>query len=252
MRLRFFLFGFILLFSMQVETAKAVLTPDEALSSIQVQCTDWLIQTFKEEQLAYRNAQYAARGSAGPTQVNRSVLSSKAVNTTDLVPYLVLNYHAFSCRLQTLCDAVAASHGHLGQPGPLLSYRPLGCSRLFAARGRWWTAGRRDVITRDDPIEECNHFKHIVAGSNIELSYEEFSVDEQCNTWVDQILSEERQMLRLLASEDSAHRGTRKVVGVFQAVISDIRESFLEPLRGLVDLFGSVLYPIPCLLPQCN
>ena len=66
------------------------------------------------------------------------------------------------------------------------------------------------------------------------------------------ILEEEQTMLQLLSSYDGASRGARTLAGVFQMALTDIRESFLVPLRGIVDLVGSVLYPIPCLLTQCN
>ena len=213
------------------------------------ECKQKIYEELQEERNIYRNVQHAATQDAVPYQKNASVLHTMSANTTDLVPYLVLNYHALACRLELVCDSIWMSHGHVSK-SPVLSHRPIGCSRLFMARGRWWSDERRDDVFKSDdyPIEECAYYKE---GSQAVATA--FLVKKNpCQSIADQILAEENQMLRLIVAEDSANRGTRKIVPVFQAVLRDIRDSFLEPLRGLADLFGSVIHPIPCLLTQCN
>src|SRR3989338_2381058 len=113
---------------LHTEVTVVAQTPEEALSQAGALCTDRAFHMVREERDAYRRVQYG-----GGTQW--SVLGMPARRTSDLVPYLALNYHALSCRLRSVCDAVALSHGHLGDEGNVLPHRPLGCSRLFAARG---------------------------------------------------------------------------------------------------------------------
>ena len=204
------------------------------------ECKEKMYEELLDERNIYRGVQHA--------EENASVLHTKAANTTDLVPYLVLNYHALTCRLQLLCDSIWMSHGHVSKD-PVLAHRPIGCSRLFMARGRWWSDDRRDQVFKQEvpSIEECAYYKK----GDAAFAYT-FLVKKTCEGIADQILAEEDEMLKLIVAQDSANRGTRKVVPVFQAILRDIRDSFLEPLRGLADLFGSVIHPIPCLLTQCN
>lgn len=217
------------------------LTNEQQLSIMREQCGERVSGMLMDEVNLYRAAQY------GPSK--RSVLNTVAANTSGLVPYLVLNYHALSCRLRTICDQVRETHGHVGDEG-ILEHRPLGCSRLYAARGRWWSTGRRDEKQFMEPIAECEYIKFDTPSFDTTPSY--YQIESQCDLWTQQILQEERQMLRLLVAQDAAERGARRVVPVFQNVLTDIRGSFLIPLRGLVDLFGSVIHPIPCYLRQCN
>jgi len=221
------------------------LTPEEELSQARAECTDRALHMVREERDAYRRVQYG-----GGTEW--SVLGTPTARTSDLVPYLVLNYHALSCRLRSICDAVAISHGILDPDTTLVPHRPLGCSRLFAARGRWWSDARRPQGIDPPVIDECNYRALADATESATISLSAFSAAGDCEVWVTQILLEERQMLRLLVSQDSAQRGTRQVVGVFQAVLRDVRDSFLSPLQSMVNLFGNVIHPIPCLLTQCN
>lgn len=224
----------------------AALTADEQLSQARDVCENRALQMVREERDAYRRVQYNGEG-------GWSVLGVEGAKTSDLVPYLVLNYHALSCRLRSVCDAVELSHGHVGADVSVLPHRPIGCSRLFAARGRWWSDEHRKESSNSPLIAECNYrAMQENAAEGVEVTFDYFTVGDECQMWVEQILLEERQMLRLLVAQDSAQRGTRQVVSVFQAVLQDVRENFLEPLRGMVDLFGSVIHPIPCLLTQCN
>lgn len=223
------------------------------------ECQEVVIAEIQEERRAYRTVQFG--------EEYRSVLGVDTANTTDLVPYLVLNYHALDCRLRMLCDAMEQSHGVLNEgrcsddpqkscavdsdctAGECLLQlsQPIGCSRLFAARGRWWSPDRRDQIFKTAPMPEC------AFSVQEETMYPtDLFVANSCRQMIDQVLTEERQMLRLLVAQDSAHRGTRKVVGVFQSVLADVRSSFLVPLIGMVDLFGSLIHPIPCLLSYCQ
>jgi hypothetical protein len=223
------------------------------------ECRAAVFSELQEERRAYRAVQFAAD--------QRSVLGVETANTSDLVPYLVLNYHALDCRLRMLCDAAEQSHGHLNEgrctDDPkqwcdedsdcaagsciLKLAQPLGCSRLFAARGRWWSSERRDQTFKTAPVAACAY-----SAQEDAVPVPFFIVTNECRKMAEQILDEERQMLRLLVSQDGAHRGTRRVIGVFQSVLFDLRDSFLEPLRGMADLFGSVLHPIPCLLAHCQ
>lgn len=220
----------------------SALTKEEQLSTMQSACEDRTVHMLQEERDAYRRVQYGEDG---------SVLSTDPAKTTDLVPYLVLNYHALSCRLSSVCDAVELSHGHVGA-GTVLPYRPIGCARLFAARGRWWSSDRRALGFNSETIPECAYGEVAEQAPGFSMTFGSTTVELQCQDWVKKILEEERQLLRLVVAQDSAQRGTRKVVSVLQAVLRDVRDSFLEPLRGMVDLFGSVIHPLPCLLTQCN
>ncbi len=225
------------------------LTNEEQLSVMREQCGDRVSGMLMDEVNLYRAAQYGPSTPLRTGPSNRSVLNTVGANTSDLVPYLVLNYHALSCSLRTVCNQVRETHGHVGTGG-ILEYRPLGCSRLFAARGRWWSKKRRDEKQFMEPIAECEYVKYETPSFDTTPSY--YQIESQCDAWTAQILQEERQMLRLLVAQDAAERGTRRVVPVFQNVLADVRGSFLIPLRGLVDLFGSVIHPIPCYLRQCN
>lgn len=218
------------------------LTPEEQLSGMRDACEDRMFLMLQEERDAYRKVQYGGK---------ESVLHTPTVNTTDLVPYLVLNYHALSCRLNSVCDAVELSHGHIGT-GTVPPHRPIGCARLFAARGRWWNEDRRDLGFNVETIPECAYSDIALQAPGFGVTFDYPVPKVQCTEWVQKILEEERQFLRLLVAQDAAHRGTRRVVAVLQSVLRDIRDSFLEPLRGVVDLFGAVVHPIPCLLTQCN
>lgn len=219
----------------------AELTNEQRLSIMREQCSDRVSGMLMDEVNLYRAAQH------GPSE--HSVLNTIGANTSDLIPYLVLNYHALSCRLRTICDQVRETHGHVGTEG-ILEYRPLGCSRLYAARGRWWSPDRRNEKQFMEPIEECEYIKYETPSFDTTPSY--YQIESECDAWTGQILQEERQMLRLLVAQDAAERGARRIIPVFQNVLADIRGSFLIPLRGLVDLFGSVIHPIPCYLRQCN
>ncbi len=218
------------------------LTEEAKLSLMPAQCAAQVEEMLMEEINLYRGAQF------GPSP--RSVLQTISANTSDLVPYLVLNYHALDCRLHLICDAVGESQRDVSQNSMVLAYRPIGCSRLFAARGRWWSNDRRNETARVEPISECAYDENDAPGHTLLPS--SFFTESACDTWVTEILREERQMLRLVTVQDTAERGIRRIVPVFQNVIADIRESFLIPLRGMIDLFGSVIQPIPCLLRQCN
>lgn len=218
---------------------------EDVLSHMQARCEGRVLTALREERDIYRKVQYE--------DADQSVLGTEAARASDLVPYLVLNYHALDCRLRAFCEAVDVSHGHGGAEGSSPPQYPIGCSRLFAARGRWWSEDRRELGWNTLPVPECA-YADIVEESGLEpdVPLDFFTVAPQCNVFVDQILAEERQMLRLLVAQESARRGTRHTVGVVQAVLRDIRDSFLEPLRGVVDLFGAVIHPIPCLLSQCD
>lgn len=222
--------------------AKPSLTPDIKLSLMPAECANRIETMLREEINIYRSAQF------GPSP--RSVLQTTAANTSDLVPYLVQNYHALDCRLRMICDATGASQGQIETKEVIFPHRPIGCVRLFAARGRWWSADRRDEVFRAEPIAECAFpASETPAYSLIPTA---FDAEASCDALVDEILREEEQMLRLVVAQDVTERGTRRVIPVFQDVLADVRESFLIPLRGMVDLFGSIVHPIPCLLRQCN
>lgn len=217
-------------------------TNEQRLSVMRDECVNQILEELQEERSLYRTVQY--------DQSQWSVLSTSA-RTSDLVPYLVLNYNAFACRLRYFCDAVGASHEKIAED-LVLSHRPVGCSRLFAARGRWWDPQRRDRTFKEVSIEECAYYKFDKDGISFYPTAYYATVEGQCDEWSDQILGEERQMLRLLVAQDSANRVTRRGVRFFQTALTTIRHSFLEPLRQTVSLFGSIIHPIPCLLSQCN
>lgn len=223
----------------------SALTGNEELSQARDLCEDRTLRMVREERDIYRRVQYNEG-------LGKSVLGAPTARTSDLVPYLTLNYHALSCRLRSICDAVEISGGHLDNQTSVLPHRPIGCSRLFSARGRWWSDERRPEGVDLSAIEECRYGDIQKDAEGFAVTPDYFGVEVSCRVWVEQILLEERQMLRLLVAEDTAQRGTRQVIGVFQAVLQDVRDSFLEPLRGMVDLFGSIIHPIPCLLTQCN
>ncbi len=233
------------LFPLGVSQNVSALTADEELSQARDLCEDRTLRMVREERDVYRRVQYTAG-------LEKSVLGTPTARTSDLVPYLTLNYHALSCRLRSICDAVEISPGHLDEQTSVLPHRPIGCSRLFAARGRWWDDARRPEGVDLSVIEECRYGDLQKDAEGFEVTPDYLGVGIACRSWVEQILLEERQLLRLLVAEDTTQRGTRQVIGVFQAVLQDIRDSFLEPLRGMVDLFGSIIHPIPCLLTQCN
>lgn len=236
----------ILLFLVAIVPLNATaLTPEEKSAKLSVmddQCANQMIEMLEKEKNVYRDVQYGVD--------NTSVLGTHA-ETQDLIPYLTLNYHALQCRLRMVCDAVGASHGDSGDSMPL-NYRPIGCSRLFAARGRWWTEDRRDKTFAPEPIEECAYFKYAGEDVGYDVPFAETTVEEKCDELVDQVLLEERQMLRLLVAQDSANRGARSAIGVFQEALKSVRNDFLYQLRNITDFFGSVLHPIPCLLTQCT
>ena len=234
-----------LVFLSVTPTPGFALTGDEKLSQARDLCEDRALRMVREERDVYRRVQYSGG-------LEQSVLGAPTARTSDLVPYLTLNYHALSCRLHSICDAVELSAGHLGEEAGVLPHRPIGCSRLFAARGRWWDDARRPEGVDLSVIEECRYGEIQKNAEGFAVTPNYVEVGAACQAWVEQILLEERQMLRLLVAEDTSQRGTRQVVGVFQRVLQDIRQSFLEPLRGMVDLFGSIIHPIPCLLTQCN
>lgn len=222
--------------------------PEEKLAGAKAQCAEDVSRMIREERDAYREVQLGGE--------EMSVLDAGPGRTSDLVPYLVLNYHAFSCRLRALCGAVDLATGRAGE-GTLLPSQPVGCSRLFAARGRWWSPERREQSLNLLEVSSCNYrkirsdpsFSHV---PQVELTFDVRTVGDDCRVLADQVLQEERQVLRVLVAEESSMRGARQVLSLFQTVLRDVREGFLEPLRGLVELFGSVLHPIPCLLTQCN
>lgn len=246
---KFVLCGFIgiallsVLFRVQeLDAAKPPLAADVKLSLMPAECAHRIETMMQEEINIYRAAQF------GPSA--RSVLQTTAANTSDLVPYLVENYHALDCRLRMVCIAAGASQGPVETADVIFPHRPIGCSRLFAARGRWWSPDRRDEVFRTEPITECAFpASDTPAHSLIPTA---FNAEASCNALADEVLREEEQMLRLVVAQDVAERGTRRVVPVFQNVLADVRESFLVPLRGMVDLFGSIVHPIPCLLRHCN
>lgn len=248
LRKRLPLFSFLAAFTVMAAASSGnafALTNAEKLSGAREACTDRVFQMIREERDVYRALQ---------EEKDWSVVGQQTAKTSDLVPYLVLNYHALSCRLRALCDTVAFSHGHLGKDEAVLPARPLGCSRLLMARGRWWSPDRREQGFVPEKIPECAYSELAPRDAEdtfgVTTSY--VTVASQCAAWTAQILEEERQMLRLLVAQDALQRGTQLSAGIFQAVLRDIRDSFLEPLRGVVDLFGSVMHPIPCLLTQCN
>jgi len=225
-----------------VSAAPLALTNEEKLAIMPEECTDRMRILLMEEVNLYREAQF------GPSP--RSVLNTVAANTSDLVPYLVQNYHALDCRLHLVCDAIASSQRGDISASMVIAHEPLGCSRLFAARGRWWSADRQNETFRVQPIPECAYDSF--ASVSYDLLPSAYLAEEECNAWSQEVLHEERQMLRLIVAQDAAERGMRRIVPVFQNVLADIRESFLVPLRGMIDLFGSVIHPIPCLLRHCN
>jgi len=215
---------------------------ERRLSKMRDECMDQMIEELQEERNIYKGVQY--------DQSQRSVLSTSA-QTSDLVPYLVLNYTALACRLRYFCGSIGVSHGHIGT-NPVLSYRPVGCSRLFAARGRWWDPARRDRVFKTKPIEECAYYKFDEKSVSYSATAHYATVEGDCDNLASLILEEERQMLRLLVAQDSANRTARRGIRFFQSALASIRRGFLDPLREAVSLFGSILHPIPCLLAQCN
>jgi len=245
-----FLFGVLLILSigsssMVVLAQSEESTEESSEEAVHASCSEWLLTELAEERRIYRDVQYAAMSAAQDGRAETSVLGTTTADTSDLVPYLVLNYRGLSCRLRMMCDAIGRSHGHLDLNSSM-PHRPIGCSRLFAARGRWWSDERRAQAFATEPVPECGYgAASIVVPTSL-------LVQQQCKSITAQILGEEQQMLRLMVAQDAAHRGTRRVASVFQSVLFDVRDSFLEPLRGLADLFGSVIHPIPCLLTQCD
>ena len=243
MRMTVFSIGLLLSLIGGVPLVQAVeLTDAQQLSVMRRECVDQMIEGLQEERNIYKEVQY--------DQSQRSVLST-AARTSNLVPYLVLNYNALACRLRYFCDSIGASHGHIGS-NPVLSYRPIGCSRLFSARGRWWDPDRRDRVFRTQVIEECAYYKFDEGSASFSPTAYYATVEVQCDDWVNLILEEERQMLRLLVAQDSANRDSRRGIRFFQTALASIRKSFLDPLYEAVNLFGSIIQPIPCLLSQCN
>jgi hypothetical protein len=242
------LFSIVALSFILLAVPAQALTPEEKLEGAMAQCETDTARMIRVERDAYREVQLGGE--------EQGVLGAGPGRTTDLVPYLVLNYHALSCRLRALCSSVDIATGRAGE-GTLLPHQPLGCSRLFAARGRWWSPERRDQSLNLLEVSSCDYdkiskdpaFKDV---PTVWLTPTFFTVGDNCRVMVDQVLQEERQMLRLLVAEESSIRGVRQVLSLFQTVLREVREGFLEPLRGLVDLFGSVLHPIPCLMTQCN
>src|SRR3989344_835004 len=101
-------------------------------------CEERAETLLREEKEIYRRVQYGEEWSV-LQQDQKSAME-------DLVPYLVLNYHALDCRLNMVCDALE---------GTRLPHRPVGCSRLFSARGRWWSDDRREGETALSLLPEC-------------------------------------------------------------------------------------------------
>ena len=123
------------------------LTNEEKLAIMPQECADRMHTLLMEEVNLYRDAQFGSS--------SLSVLNTAAANTSDLVPYLVQNYHALDCRLHLVCDAVASSQRGDLAASMVIAHEPLGCSRLFAARGRWWSEDRRNETFRVKAIPEC-------------------------------------------------------------------------------------------------
>ena len=222
------------------------LTPEEnsaILSTMNEKCSNRMWDMMEEEVKVYRGIQYGE---------SKSVLGTNA-KTEDLIPYLTSNYHALGCKLRMVCDAVGSSYAGEDQDNTDDAYhRPIGCSRMFAARGRWWDPERRDEIFAKNPIEECNYSLYVGDDVGYEVSPTETIIDLQCHDLVDRILMEEKQMMKMVVAGDSVNRGMRNYINVFQISIGSIRNDFLFNLRKITDFFGSVLHPIPCLVTQCT
>ena len=233
--------GILIIFSCVVLISENTfaLTPEERsaqLSTMHAKCSNQMWEMMEEETKIYRGIQYGEE---------KSVLETNA-KTEDLVPYLTLNYHAFGCRLRMICDAVGSSYiGEDENRSDDVYHKPIGCSRLFSDRGRWWDRERRDEVFAKQPIEECNY--SLYAGDDIgyALSASETTVEDQCYELIDQILEEEKQMLKMVVAGDSVNRGMRNYINVSQLSLGSIRNDFLFKLREIVDFFGSVLHPIP-------
>src|SRR3989344_9189202 len=205
------LFGSIFLtFFSFASVSSAPSTPEQILERMPEQCKERMDAMFNEEITLYRAAQF---GSSEP-----SVLKTTAANTSDLVPYLVQNYHALDCRLHLVCDAIASSQRGDLAASMVIAHEPLGCSRLFEARGRWWSEDRRNETFRVKAIPECAYDSF--DSDTYSLLPSAYRTEGECNAWAEEILHEERQMLRLIVSQDSAERGTRRIVPVFQTVLA--------------------------------
>ena len=97
-------------------------------------CRSFMSQALRDEHASYRRVQY---GSDYP-----GVLTIQDAATSDLIPYLTLNFHAFSCRLASLCEAIDIGVNPFTSGRPSLA-EPIGCSRMFPVRGRWWNDEQR-------------------------------------------------------------------------------------------------------------
>lgn len=234
MRTRVVLVGFLFLFVVGSVHAQNI-NGDvlRSVTELQEACHEEVQEQLIEERNVYRSLQM-------------ELFEEANVRTSDLVPYATQNFWALRCRLRSLCDAVGTSQGHL-QADSIQTIRPLGCQWLSGARGR---SGGEDRVFKSEPIAECTKLSE--EGDAFAFTPNLFDVENTCDQIVDDVLIEEEEVLKLLTAQDSTRRATDKIVHVMQFLLSDLRRGLLDPLRGFVDLSGSILQPIPCLLTQCH
>lgn len=158
------------------------------------------------------------------------IFETKRVNTSELIPYLLQSIRAFECRLDALSEVIRLSQVESGDdPIDIEVVQPLGCKEF------------RDLQT----WPECHFAKpnldNVDRGDS--TSYSEDTVD--------QLLTREKEMLKLAVEYDAGYRSLLQFAGNFDIFLQELRWPLSLTIRNAVGLIGQ-LERIPCFLSSCD
>jgi hypothetical protein len=162
--------------------------------------------------------------------IRRGILEIKKVGTSELISSMQQSIRALQCRLKAVCKAASRSLDKDIDPDEDIHIQPEGC----------------EVFTFQ-PFRGCLSEDHEHTSMPIARS----TVKKTCATAMEALLTQEVELLKMVASYDAAYRSILQFAGIFEQHLGDVRFPLIEPLWDVSHMMNS-FNRIPCYLSQCE
>ncbi|ALM10362.1 MAG TPA: hypothetical protein DEB30_00480 [Candidatus Peribacter riflensis] len=161
-------------------------------------------------------------------QQRKGIYETRRVATSDLVPHLTQAYRALKCRSTIICKTVELSIGQESADPQEVTVTVPGC-----------------IEERRQTFSGC----HLAAAEGNKI--EEADVLTHCRLVRDDLVTRERDLLKLTTEYDAAYRSLLQLSGQTDAFLQEFRWPMINSLRKAAELVGT-LHRIPCFIASCD
>lgn len=162
----------------------------------------------------------------------KGILETRERLTSELVVPIVESYRTYRCKAAAVCMAVADS---MHRKSGTVDIDLLGCETQ--------TLTRYDECYIAPPVPTPDETQGILQDIS--------TIQNECDTLVEDSLRAERAILRLAVAYDTGHRSTLQFAGMMDWMMEDLSARAIRPIRDMVNMLGK-LHEIPCFIGQCD